>query len=246
VKGSQRFFRYLWRINALLILVVASAAVIVVGSLVTSRFTANVRRREAAEVAPAIRGVGSDRELTLSDLTLVEGTSVFRATLSAERGRGAEVSSGYDADTKNLLFLDISSSTAKWLLPTNEELIVRVEDVVARGLNAERGPDIRRSPPDGRSLPLATVVLVKPYTNNPAAVTGRLLLLDVAAKRIQEVASGVRELSGTSLTTSGDIVVLFEKDRTYYFALFNPTSLEKLSARRITIPELRRAAALLR
>jgi len=238
VKGSQRFFRYLWRINALLIFIVASAVVIAVGSLFTSRFTANVRRREAAEVAPTIRGGGSDKELRLSGLTLVEGTPVFRATLSAERGRGGDVSSGYYADTKNLLFLDISRSTAKWLLPTNDELIVRVENVVARGLGGGPGPVGGRSPQGGRSLPLATVVLVKPSTNNPAAATGRLLLLDVAAKRIQEVASGVRELSGTSVTTSGDIVVLFEKDRTYYFALFNPTSLEKLSERRITVPAL--------
>ena len=52
---SQKFFRYLWRANALLILVAAGAVTVGVGALLVAQFGMRSAIRREAESGPAIQ-----------------------------------------------------------------------------------------------------------------------------------------------------------------------------------------------
>ena len=145
---TQRFFRYLWRVNAVLIAIAAAGVAVAVVLVTVSSIQDRVRRREAA-AASVIPGKPANKELFLGGLVPVEGTSIFRATLSTQRhgGKYGSFSSGDDSETRNILFVDIAAGTATWLLPNDKELITNREDVAEPG---EHKP------------PLATVALVKP------------------------------------------------------------------------------------
>ncbi len=83
------------------------------------------------------------------------------------------------------------------------------------------------------------VMLVKPYSAKSEASTGRLLVTDVTAEHITEVAPDVQNVHGVTLTPAGEIAVLFERDRKYEFALVDKSSLRKISERTITVPALK-------
>jgi hypothetical protein len=225
---SAKFFRFIWRIDAILIFIAAAAAVFGVVMLVISEINSMTRRREAAATAPPVVANAEKKELRLGDLTRIEGTSVFRAELTSAR-HGVEFASGggYGSETRNILFIDSADGSARWLLPSDKELITFNTAIADPASSDESKPAI------------ATVILLKPYSDNPDGVNGRLLLLDPVARHIHEVASGVNAVDGASLTLDGQIAILFESNRKYRLALFDRSSLLKTSERVVNVPQLK-------
>lgn len=222
---AQRFFRYLWRVNAVLIAVAATGVAVAVVLVTVEMIQGNVRRREAS-AASVIPGKPANKELSLGGLFPIEGTSIFRATLSSEHHGGVDLgslSSGGSSDIRNILFVDTATGTATWLLPNDKELITKNEDV---------------SEPGEHKQPLAIVALVKPDGEHADAATGRLLIADVAGRHVEQFASDVHALDGVTITPGGDIAVLFQKNRKYYLASFDRTTRAKRSEREIAVPDL--------
>jgi hypothetical protein len=225
---SAKFFRYIWRIDAILIFIAAAAAVFGVVMLIVSEIKSSARQREAAATAPPVVENAAKKDLRLGGLTRIEGTSVFRAELTSAR-HGVEFASGggYGSETRNILFIDSADASARWLLPSDKEVITFDTAIADPASSDESKP------------PIATVILVKPYSDNPDGVDGRLLLLDPVARHIHEVASGVNAVDGASLTPDGQIAILFESSRTYRLALFDHSSLLKISERVVNVPQLK-------
>jgi hypothetical protein len=223
---AQRFFRYLWRINAVLIAIAAAGIAVAVVMLTVSMIQDNIRRREAA-AASVIPGKPANKELSLGDLSPIEGTSLFRATLSSQH-HGIEISSsgGSSPDVRNMLFIDTASGTATWLLPNDKEVITNRADVA------------EQEKPGEPKAPLGMVALVKPYRESAEASTGRLLMLDLTGLHVEQFASDVFALDGVTITPAGEIAVLFQKNRKYYLALFDRTTRAKRSEREIAVPDL--------
>lgn len=226
---AHRFFGWVWRINALLILVAAAAAVCGVVALVFSEVQSSMRQREVAAAAPKVVASAEAKQLRLGGFVNLPGTSVYKATLTSEReGRGVLASgSGYASDTRNILFIDLTTGAGRWLLPSDDQVITFDESV-----------DEYTHPGEDRKT-LAMVMLVKPYADKSEASTGRLLVTDVTAEHITEVASDVQNVHGVTLTPAGEIAILFERDRKYEFALVDKSSLRKISERTITVPALK-------
>jgi hypothetical protein len=196
---SQKLFRYLWRINAVLILFAAGAVTFGVGVLLIGEFgarTAHSREMEAG--IPVAAAADSNSPLSLGRASVIAGTNVMRADLFLDRG-GKGFSSGGYSETRNILFIEPDQKEAHWLLPDNEHIISESSDVTD-------GTD--RS---SKRL-IATAVLVKSTTGSPKTVGGRLLLFDAPGRKITEVASDVAELHVTSLS-GGELMILFERNK---------------------------------
>jgi hypothetical protein len=230
VTRSQKFFRYVWRINAVLILVAAAAAICGVVALVVSEIQSNIRQHAAVAAAPRVVPSARSSELHLNGFTNVPSTSVYEAKLTSERGGAAiEISSGGVSDTRNILFIDLTTGNGRWLLPSDDQMVTADENVEENSPHEERKS-------------LARVMLVKPYATRSEAAVGRLLIMDAAAEHVTEIASGVQNVHGVTLTPAGQIALLFERDRKYEVALIDKTSLRKISERPIAVPELKTAA----
>jgi hypothetical protein len=213
-----------WRVNALLILVAAAAATFGIGTLVWSQVETSMRRDSAEAVAPVVPGKQTTGELRLGGLSPVEGTTLYRAILSTtDRSVSGFSSGGYSSDTRNILVIDSASGTANWLLPTDKELIVYNQDVTKHETEG----------------PAATVVLVKTNSSNSETEEGRLLVADLAATDVRELVSGVRAVDGVSLTTAGQIVIMFEEKRSFHLALVDAGTRRLLSDRVVVVPALR-------
>jgi uncharacterized secreted protein with C-terminal beta-propeller domain len=86
---SAKFFRWIWRLNAVLILLVAAAALFGVIALFASEIRSNARQREAVAAAPSVTPNAEKKELRLGGLTHIEGTTVYRAELASARSAPA-------------------------------------------------------------------------------------------------------------------------------------------------------------
>ena len=161
----QKLFRYLWRINAVLILVATGAITFGVGALVTSEFGArSARSREVDAGVPV--AADSNVKFSLGNASAVPGTNVLRAKLSLDRG-GAGFSSGGYTETRNILFIEPGQKAARWLLPDNDHLITDSSDITDRSNTDE---DRIENP---RKM-IATAVLVKPATGGTEQSAGKL------------------------------------------------------------------------
>jgi hypothetical protein len=223
---AQKFFRYVWRINAILILIAAAGAAFGVVFFVVTQVSDSIGQRKTEAAAPPVVGTAASKELRLGGFTRIEGTTIYRASLSTRDGRGKYSSSGDSSEVRNILYLNLETGNARWLLPSDSENIAFNEDVAAPSKNGETAP------------PLGVVVLVKPVPSGSEAVPGRLLLLDIAAEHVNQVAANVRDVHGVTLMPSGDIAIFFERDRKYQLATFDRASLRKLSERTINVPDL--------
>jgi hypothetical protein len=222
---TQKAFRYLWRVNAVLIMVAAGAITFAAGSLLIGEFRASSARSREAESGPFPRTRSSDPRLFLGQASVVPGTEVMRADLLLHQD-GSGFSSGGYSETRNILFIDPGEKDAHWLLPDDAHVIVESSDVAAH----EGEGKVKRI--------LGTVALVKTSGSDRQTATGRLLLFAPGGKPVVEVADGVRALHVAAV--SGEhITVLYERDRQLIVALFDAGSLSKQREQTMAIPALK-------
>jgi len=224
---AQRLFRYVWRINAILILVATAGICLLAGTTLISLLGAGSSRRERAEAAPAVGTADAGERLFLSDVRLVPGTSVFRGELMVYRsGRGFSSGYGGDREIRNLLFIEDQSKEGRWLLPDHDHILTNHIDVGGPHDKCTDAPTV------------ATVALVKTTQADALAAEGTLLLFNPSGSKVQTVAEGVRAIHSATLE-HGAILVLFERHRKYAMAAFDPASLAKTDQHEIEVPQLK-------
>jgi hypothetical protein len=154
MKKSQKLFRYLWRINAILILIAASAVTFGVTAIVVGEFWGRTARNREAKAGIPVAAADSNIHLLLGRASVVIGTDVMRADLTLSRGGAGFSSGGGYVETRNVLFIEPGQKEARWLLPDNDHVISESSDITDRiDANTKRM--------------IATAVLVKPATGSP-------------------------------------------------------------------------------
>jgi hypothetical protein len=224
---SAKFFRYLWRVDAILICVAAGAVAFGVGALLVGQLMAGAARRREAAVGPLVGKVDSSEQLILGRGEPVAGTNVIRANLISHDG-GSGFSSGGYAESRNTLFIEPGAREARWLLPDHDHVIVQSMDIV-----------LEEPAKQGRTI--ATAALVKPRGGDRQTTSGLLLLLDAGGRRIAQVADDVRELHVAAIA-GGEVNLLYERQRRLVSATFDKDSLEKRREQALDIPPLKGVA----
>jgi hypothetical protein len=219
----QKFFRYLWRIDAILILLAAGAVTFGICALLISELGGRTAIKRNAEAGVPV-AAEPRTDLFLGHAQAVTGTPVLRADLTVSR-EGAGFSSGGYSETRNILFIDPAQRAAYWLLPDNDHVIGERSDV-----KDEKDPTRERI--------VATAVLVKPRTDQLESATGRLLLFDAGGKNVVEVANDVRDLH-VAVFNGGDLTLLYERGKHLVSAAFDPLSLAKKREQEIDVPQLK-------
>lgn len=162
----------------------------------------------------------------LGQASLVPGSQVMRAQLLLYRAEGNFSSSSGYGEIRNILFIEPGDVAARWLLQDNNHVISESPDLMA----SEDDPKAKRT--------LATAVLVKPTSNDPEVSAGRLLLFDPPGRKVMEIANGVRKLHVASYTT-GEITLLYERDRRLVLVQVDPTSFTKRKEQEVDVPQLK-------
>ncbi len=225
----QKTFRYVWRINAILILIISGAIVLAVGFFLLEDRNQRVgRQREAATGIPLagpIAGKESSAVLTLGRTTTVKGTNILRTNLLLQGNGGKEFASGGGdtSEIRNVLFIEPGEKSGRWLLPDNNHIISDTEIIDETNTSAERT--------------LATSALVQP-ADAPDDTPGRLVLYNPSGKLIVEVANNVKKIHLASFS-DGEITILYERNRRFVLAEFDPNSLARKKEQEIDVVQLK-------
>ncbi len=219
----KKAFRYLWRVNAILILVAAGAVTFGVVAYLVSEVAGRAALRREAEAAPAVAGAKADFRTSLSQPSFVTGTAVMRAHLYRHSGSVA-FSSG-TSEVRNILFIQPGEKSARWLLGDNQHVIETTDLAEGDSYSSERRT-------------VATAVLVKPAEGERDVEGGKVLLVDPPGRRVVDAAVGVRKIQMVVLR-SDEITLLYERDRRLVLATFDAGTFARRGEQEIDVPLLK-------
>jgi hypothetical protein len=218
----KKAFRYLWRVNAILILVAAGAVTFGVVAYLVSEMAGRAAAHREAAAAPPVAGAKADFRTSLSQPSFVAGTAVMRAHLY--RHSGGAFSSG-SSEIRNILFIQPGEKSARWLLGDDQHVIEMTD--LADGDEYSR---TRRM--------VATAVLVKPTEDDRDVAGGKVLLVDPPGRRVVDAAVGVRKIQMVVLR-SDEITLLYERDRRLVLATFDAGTFARRNEQEIEVPLLK-------
>lgn len=126
---SRRFFATIWRINAIVLLVVGVLACVVLVSTAFLFYKDATRTRHADDVARVAVGGGVPSKATLGNFDSLPKTSVLRAPLRVTQSYSIGSGSKEASSVRNYLFYEPSTRTTRWLKPSMDSLIVQTWSV---------------------------------------------------------------------------------------------------------------------
>ena len=126
---TTRFFRYLWRINAILIFLAALLLCGVLGFLALEFMDFGGHSPEQAVQVDA-EPKEEPEPPTLGAFCRVDGTPFLRADLTfGDRYSRGSFSNGGAYSTRNYLFFNLETAEAKWLFSSDKQLVLDSDEL---------------------------------------------------------------------------------------------------------------------
>ena len=209
--GESRFFRGLWRFNALAI-ALASVLLIGLGAFILVNFMVSDwggrRVRNVVAVPPSGEAPATERTYRLGRAQVVPGHDVMRVSLlvAEKRRRGSSYGKASDS-TVNVGFVDPRTLETRWLYPHRDHLVLSVEPVGVRGDTVRRG---------FAKVDAFLVHAVEADTNGDGTLSARddsrLSVVRPDGTQETTIATGVSSLNGKVRDEGGaSLVVFYEK-----------------------------------
>jgi hypothetical protein len=215
------FFRWVWRINGLLLLaLVLYGAINIIGIFVSARDherapvgTATIGRLDQPDRHQAVLRLGSFEKLS--------GTSVLYAQLGSEGASTGVLSSSFTpTDIHNLLFFDSMSRQAHWLFDGNTQTITALS-VISMAAAAQA----QDAKPDCQAMGL--LFLSHPVqADNQGNAPWDIGFASVDGRQFKTLATGVDTLLGHRLTDGHTLLVFYAKQGTAHVLDIDPATRE--------------------
>lgn len=123
MERSERFFAWVWRLNGLLLLLLALVGLAGAAVLVANIGIFSTRDRPEQNLTEVAGADLREGDLRLADFYPIEGTPLLYAQLGPPSEYVGSGSSGGPGTANNLLFFDTETRSAHWLLPGNGQVI---------------------------------------------------------------------------------------------------------------------------
>ena len=123
--SARRFFATVWRINAIIVLVVGVLAGAVLTAAAYLLYRDATRTRHVDNVVSVALGEDVSSKATLGRFESLPKTAVLRAPLHVMQSYSIASGSKEASSIRNYLFYDPSTRTTRWLKPSMDSLIVQ-------------------------------------------------------------------------------------------------------------------------
>lgn len=151
---TNRFFRFLWRLNALLLLAVSVLVLFGAGSMLYFAYATSHTGVVGMHIANPSKSDGGTYQLAggavfdysqfARNVYVLPGTDEGLLKLQRAKSDGSyELSSGpvMQADVLNVLVVDLRSAKSRWMFPTNRQLILGQSDIHSQSAPQPAGED---------------------------------------------------------------------------------------------------------
>jgi hypothetical protein len=220
-----KFFRVLWRVNAIIILALSIVFIILMVGLFknTSYQTRSVYMDDVFEQESERKArwnLGKFEELNESGLFIAPLMSKQSFSIGFSKKKKTKA-------IRNYLFVDINQKNSFWLFEQNDFVIEGIQYVTEAGIS--------RWYSDSREKAIALFFVVyKVDTNNDNAIKdndlGSVALTKLDGSAYTEIENEIENIRSIKVTNAGtDLVLFYEKEGKLYVSKYSLTDFKKIS-----------------
>jgi hypothetical protein len=230
-KGENKFFRFVWRFNALAI---AGAAVlcISVGSFAAIRiFMDATGERHVTNVVNVGENVKVSEEFVLGYPDMMTGTDYVRIPLYLDQSYDMSYySKSSGGNEVNYLFLNVSNNESKWLLEGTSQLFI--SDTVL----SDKSKDL----PDEASKTVGFVyALVEKDSDGDGRLTNKDAITISASNadgtQYTKLIEGIEWLYSTRQIADDKFLILYRKNKETVSVLFGVPSMKQIASQKLQL-----------
>lgn len=225
----NRFDHILWRINGVLLLIVAISGVSLCGFGVFQMILGSSHERKDAAVVNVDQNTHKKEYLRLGGASNMKGTSVVRMPLYSDSDYGSFSSRSSGGNTRNYLFIDYTDMSSRWLLESFSGLILDAHDLHAGIKNNDQ--DITGS--------IYEVIASDNDANGRITIDDRVAAYfgSPDGKQIKEIVPPSSRILSVEQVSDTEVLIIYQQDHTTTAALFSAQNGMKIRESRIPIKE---------
>lgn len=221
ISDENRFFKFLWRLNAVLIAFFAVAGFLV-ASFVFYKIVSEVTRERSVRNVVNVSPQSIEQEkFELGHPDMVEGTDYIKIPLMRLQNYGDNYYSKSASSEVNFLFFNIKDRSSRWLAPTNGQLIQ--SDFLVYDYLKERAP------PEKDAVPRKPVRFIYKVLEGDTDGDGRIKLNDkisvftsgIDGSGYTRLVEAADKLLITRQTTDEQFMVMYNKDGQTQYQVFD-------------------------
>lgn len=218
---ADRVFKWIWRLNGIILLILGIGSAIILGIVVADIGILSSRERPEQHIKE-VAGTSVDyKTLRFADFEEVKGTSFLVASIGNKSKYIGSGSSSGVATARNLLFFNIDSLKAHWLLDTNSSIITS-RSFVTNPPNCKYGSNYSEC--EASKVSIALLLETEPADSDKID-TNKFRSISIASPSgtdSHELASGVDALLGVNVIDKSKAIVFYSKAGAVRFMQINP------------------------
>ena len=222
-RKSDRFFRNLWRFNAIALAGALVVFVLLAASLAWSLFGETTRTRRVTNVVNVGEQEKVSEEFSLGTPYVLTGTPYVRVALvRGQTSAGSYYLKRSEQNTVNYLFMNASNNEVRWLFDRANQLLIEGQILFDKA----KVTDISRS-----VVGLVYVVIDKD-TNGDNRLTEKdavsVATSDLDGTNYRKLIEGIEQLYSVQQITDDKVLVLYQKDKQSVSQLYSLPRMEPL------------------
>ena len=206
---ENRFFKFIWRFNGLILMIVGVLAIGVLGFSGYKMFRDVRHERTTRNIVNVVEDQQVDEKWQLGHLINISGSSYVVVPLYSDQKYAQSYFSKSSDSTRNLLFIDVRSNQKKWLFKTNDYLIVNQEFLSEKEINGK--DEVIRA---------ILYMVVKKDTNGDKRLTADdkmdIALSTPGGDNYKEVVTGIDGFIGHRVIDKDTVFIIYQKQGTGY------------------------------
>jgi hypothetical protein len=210
---NSQFFKQVWRINGVIIMVAGLLAIGVLMFATYQIFKETVRERGVSGIVNIEASAEVKEKWQLGYLSSIQGTPFVMIPLSSDQQYSQSYYDKSASSIRNYLFINKHENQQHWLLSDNEHLIMKA-DVLSESTSS------------GQEAGLAILfTVITSDTNNDDRLTAKDLktvaISQPGGQAYREVLQGIDRVVGYSLTGKESLMVVYQRGDIGYTVTIN-------------------------
>lgn len=229
---TRRFFAVIWRINAVLLLLLGLGGVFMIGTMIAATTGTLRPDRSDDPVADAVLPANQELAARLGAFVPLRGSKMLRAQLEVGGQSYSKFafSEREDAIVRNILLLDPATSRARWLMPTMTGALLSGIVIWEDGSDSSTASYLRADSDNTAMARVLVYTVAREDTNRDGTVDKNditnLALSDPDGERFQIVLKNITRINSTALLPDGKLAILYTTASELRRAVVDPVTFE--------------------
>lgn len=211
---ESTFFKKVWRLNALIILVAGILAILLllIGGYHTAR---NIfGSHQATSIVNVAEDAHIDEDWTFGYMESLEGTDFTIVALESDQSYSQSYYSKSSASYRNFLFINSSTNKQNWLFPNNKWLITH-KTLLSENTSCDSTHEVSG----------LLYIIVKKDTDGDKRLTNKdkvtVILSSPSGDSYTEILPSIDRMIGHNVVSSDAFLILYKKDGVAYSAKYS-------------------------